>query len=101
MTVGGILDLVHRERDAVECNRTLRRDKAPELPRHLEREPNTIAFRPPVDNGGKTVDMTVDQVASEPVAQPQRLLQIDQRSDLPVAASRLRDRKRTRLNSSN
>ena len=63
------IDLVHRQRDAVERDRALGRDEARQRHRHLERDAHGLAFRRHRDDLAHAVDMAGDEMAAQLVAE--------------------------------
>ena len=91
------VDAVHRQRHAVEGHRALERDEAGEIVRRLEDELGGLAEILARDDGRQPVDMAAHQMAAEFVAELQRALQIDARTDRPVLRRGHLERLRRRL----
>ena len=71
------IDLVHRERDAVERDRALRRDEAREARRRLERHAQGFALAGDACQFGRAVDVAGDDVAAQFVADLERAFEVD------------------------
>ena len=77
----------------VDSDRAFGRDEASERRRRIDLEPCAsagVADRLDPDDDAHAVDMPADEVAAEPIGEPQRLLQVD--APRPVEAGRVRQR---------
>jgi hypothetical protein len=79
------VDLVHRERDAVDGDRALGGDEARQIGRRLEDEAHAAALRRHRDDRAHAIDMAVDQMAAQLVAELERQFEVDAAALLPVA----------------
>ncbi len=71
------LDLVDGQRNAVERDGTLGRDRARETCRRGKQEAQRIALRPTIEDARDAVDMAEHDMAAELVAEAQRALEVD------------------------
>src|SRR5690606_13278401 len=92
------LDLVHRERRAVEGDRSLGGDEAGERVGGAEGDAQAVALRPERLDPGRAVDMAGDDMPAELVPDPERAFEVDAPSGspcgTPVAKVGLRHRLR-------
>lgn len=84
------LDLVDRQRHAVDGDRTLGGDVFRQAGRDREGQADRFAVGPDRREFADAVDMAGDDVAAQLVADFQRPFQVDPRSGVPGAESRLR-----------
>ena len=73
-------DRIDRQAHAVHRHRPLARDVFCQFARHFEGDSAIVALRGNTDDAADAVDVPADDVAVEPVADAQRLLQIDRRA---------------------
>ena len=83
-----LVDLVHRERDAVERDRALGRDEPRQCGRRAQRQARHFGQIVARQKFGDAVDMTGHEVPAELVAEPQRALEIELRAAPPGAGRR-------------
>src|SRR5690606_33214335 len=87
-----VVDLVHRQRDAVESDRALGRDGARIGGGKLDEEAHAVALGTAPDDARDRIDVALDDVAAELVAERERALEIDARAGAPGAERRARQR---------
>src|SRR4029453_2776871 len=79
------LDLIHRQGNAVDGDRALGSDETRQLARRLEDEAHAAAFRRPRHDRAHAVDMAIDEMAAQLVAELERQFEVDPAALLPVA----------------
>src|SRR4030095_4925274 len=79
------LDLIDREGNAVDGHRALGGDEARQLRWRLEDDTPAPPFGRHRDDRAHAVDMAIDQMAAQLVAELERQLEIDPATQLPVA----------------
>src|SRR5690606_15794848 len=87
-----VVDFVHRQRDAIDGDRTLRGDERRQLCRRADRETSGGAFRLPIGDPADRIDVARDDVAAHLVAELERGLEIDAAAFAPHAPGGARDR---------
>src|SRR5690625_169007 len=80
-----LFDAIHRQGNTIQGDRTLRREKAQEGAVRSKVEARGPGHRRYIKNLGDPIDMPIDQMPAQLIAEPQRALQIDFLSLAPVS----------------
>src|SRR5487761_1533150 len=83
-------DFVYGQRDAIERDRALGRDRQLAAAWNLEGQTERLTVRPPRDQFALRVDVTEHDVAAELVTEAQRTFEIEPRANTPRAGGRPR-----------
>src|SRR5262249_21930817 len=81
-------DFIDGQRDAVERDGSLWNNKARQSARYAQAKSGAVEKIVPGDEFGHSIDMAIDEVPAELIAQPKRSLQVDARAALPIPGCR-------------